>query len=290
MEAKLIVAGATGYLGTRLRARLPPQRLAGVVTRRPLADAATQQWLIAEGAIEPVAPVAGTRDLVLVNLIGSGRGHRSRDIYDGNVGAALMLVDFARKIGIRRIVHMSGFGVGPSTSSAYFQAKREAEEVIRGSGLEYAILRCSYILGGRDEFRSWILSETKTGAIGVPGSGDYRIQPLYVDDLVRCLIAFAEADGRLAETADFLGEPIGFADFLEKLLARLGLVAPIRHESVEALVKAAVKEADPTFSLDELGILLCDIVGEWTREVRGVRPRSAAEVIEAIAAEFGEHG
>jgi hypothetical protein len=44
--------------------------------------------------------------------------------------------------------------------------------------------------------------------------------------------------------------------------------------------------AIPTFSLEELGILLCDIVGPWTVDVAGFRPRSAEEAIAAIVAEL----
>jgi NADH dehydrogenase len=282
---RIIIAGATGYIGTRLLTRLPHERIAGVITRRSPKGLPGVKWLIGPTGIEP-ANLEAAHDCVLFHFIGGGRGRRSRDIHDLNVGATELLVDFARRCGVRRIIYMSGFGVGGESSSPYFQAKREAEEIIRSSGLDHAIMRCSYVLGGNDEFKPWLLSEIAGGVVHLPGSGDYRIQPVYIDDLMRCFVALSEKEGRLDAVYDFIGEPIGFRDFIEKLLARIGATAKIEAASIEAFVRENVVTAEPTFSLDELAILLCDVVGPWTTDVAGTRPRSVDEAIAAMIAEL----
>lgn len=282
---RIIVAGATGYIGTRLLRRLPSERIAGVIIRRLPPALPGVKWLIGPAGIEPTN-LEAAQDCVLFHFIGGGRGRHSRDIYDLNVRSTEMLVDFARRSGVRRIIYMSGFGVGGESSSAYFQAKGEAEEIIKSSGIDHAVMRCSYVLGGEDEFKPWLLSEIAGGVIHVPGSGDYRIQPVYIDDLMRCFVALADKDDRLDGVYDFIGEPIGFKDFIGKLLLRLGATARIEASSIEAFVRETVVRPDPTFSLDELAILLCDVVGPWTTDVVGVRPRSAEDAIAAIVAEL----
>jgi uncharacterized protein YbjT (DUF2867 family) len=282
---RIIIAGATGYLGTRLLRHLPSDRIAGVIVRRLPPGLTGVKWLIGPAGIEPT-DLAAARDCVLFHFIGGGRGRHSRDIYDLNVRSTEMLVDFARRSGVRRIVYMSGFGVGGESSAAYFQAKGEAEEIIRTSGIDHAIMRCSYVLGGEDEFKPWLLSEIAGGVVHLPGGGDYRIQPVYIDDLMRCFVALAEKDGRLDGIYDFIGEPIGFKDFIGRLLLRLGATARIEASSIEAFVRETVVRPDPTFSLDELAILLCDVVGPWTTDAAGIRPRSADEAITAIVAEL----
>src|SRR4030088_408782 len=107
-----------------------------------------------------------------------------------------MLVHFNQRRDVCRIIYMSGFGVGGEASSAYLQAQAEGEAIIRGSGIDHAIMRCSYVLGGEDEFKPWLLSEIAGGVIHLPGSGDYRIQPVHIDDLMRCFAALADKDGR----------------------------------------------------------------------------------------------
>jgi len=284
---RIIIAGATGYLGTRLRRRVESERIAGVVVRRLLPELPGVKLAIGPAGIEPIERETA-RDCVLFHFIGGGRGRRARDIYDLNVRSTEMLIDFGRRCGIRRIIYMSGFGVGGESSSPYFQAKREAEELIKSSGLDYAIMRPSYVLGGNDEFKPWLLSEIAGGTVHLPGSGDYRIQPVYVDDLMRCFIALSEAEGRLEATHDFIGEPIGFKAFIAKLLTRLGASPRIESAPIEPFIRETVVTAEPTFSPDELAILLCDIVGPWTTDVAGARPRSVVEAIEAIVAELPE--
>src|SRR5579872_5982532 len=262
---RIIIAGATGYLGSRLRRQVAGDRIAGVVVRRLLPELPGIKWTLGPAGIEPIDRQAAA-DCVLFHFIGGGRGRRARDIYDINVRSTEMLCDFAKAVGIRRIVYMSGFGVGGDTSSAYFQAKAEAEAVIKASGVDHAIMRCSYVLGGEDEFKPWLLAEIAGGVVHLPGGGEYRIQPVHIDDLMGCLMALAETDGRLDATYDFIGEPIAFKDFIGKLLRQLG--APVRIETapIEPFVREAVLRPDPTFSLEELGILLCDIVGPWTTD------------------------
>jgi len=282
---RIIIAGATGYIGTRLLRHLPSERVAGVIVRRLPPALPGVKWLIGPAGIEQTN-LAAAQDCVLFHFIGGGRGRHSRDIYDLNVRSTEMLVDFARRSGVRRVVYMSGFGVGGESSSAYFQAKGEAEEIIKSSGIDHAVMRCSYVLGGEDELKPWLLSEIAGGVVHLPGGGDYRIQPVYIDDLMRCFVALADKAGRLDGVYDFIGEPIGFKDFVSRLIRRLGATALIEASSIEAFVRETVVRADPTFSLDELAILLCDVVGSWTTDVAGVRPRSADEAIAAIVAEL----
>jgi NADH dehydrogenase len=284
---RIIVAGATGYIGTRLLRRLPPERVAGVIVRRPHPALPGVKWLMGPAGIE-ATDLAAARDCVLFHFIGGGRGRRARDIYDLNVRSTDMLVEFAKRSGVRRIVYMSGFGVGGESSAAYFQAKLEAEGIIQSSGIDHAIMRCSYVLGGEDEFKPWLLSEIAGGVVHLPGSGEYRIQPVYIDDLMRCFVALSEKADRLDAVYDFIGEPITFKDFIGRLLARLGVPTPIESSSIEPFVRETVVRPDPTFSLDELAILLCDVVGPWTTDVAGTRPRSADEAVAAIIAELPE--
>jgi NADH dehydrogenase len=282
---RIIIAGATGYLGSRLRRHVARDRIAGVVVRRLLPELPGVKWTLGPAGIEPIDRHLA-KDCVLFHFIGGGRGRRARDIYDINVRSTEMLCDFAKIAGIRRIIYMSGFGVGGETSSVYFQAKAEAEAVIKASGVDHAIMRCSYVLGGEDEFKPWLLSEVAGGLVHLPGGGEYRIQPVYIDDLMRCFMALAEKDGRLEATYDFIGEPVAFKDFVSKLVQRLGAPVPIEAAPIEPFVREAVLRPDPTFSLEELGILLCDIVGQWTTDVAGFRPRSVEDAIDAIAAEL----
>ena len=51
---RIVIAGATGYLGTRLRRHLPGDRIAGVVVRRLLPELPGVKWAMGPAAIEPI--------------------------------------------------------------------------------------------------------------------------------------------------------------------------------------------------------------------------------------------
>jgi NADH dehydrogenase len=62
---------------------------------------------------------------------------------------------------IKKIVYNSGLGVNKSTTFGYFISKLKAEQQIIKSGLDYAILRASYIIGKNDPLTKNLLKQAK---------------------------------------------------------------------------------------------------------------------------------
>lgn len=60
-------------------------------------------------------------------------------------------------------VYLSSYGVGPSSPSAYIQARHKLEEELRASTLDFLIIRPAVITGDRDESR---LGEEIAGVVG----------------------------------------------------------------------------------------------------------------------------
>jgi uncharacterized protein YbjT (DUF2867 family) len=66
----------------------------------------------------------------------------------------------------------------------YFRGKAEIEQSLQGLGVPYAILRPAILFGKEDILvnnMAWTLR--RFPVLGVFGKGDYRVQPIYVDDL-----------------------------------------------------------------------------------------------------------
>ena len=110
----------------------------------------------------------------------------------GNIGA---LVTAAREAGVRRIVHISVSNAAHDASTAYFRAKADAEDVVRSSGVSYAIVRPTLLFGEGDILinnMAWTLR--RFPLFGVPGDGSYRVQPVYVGDVARLVLELARAE------------------------------------------------------------------------------------------------
>lgn len=126
----------------------------------------------------------------------------------------------AKEAGVKRIVHISITNPSEESHLEYFSGKAELERVLIDSGLSYAILRPAVIFGKEDILINniaWILR--RFPIFGVFGDGNYRLQPIYVDDLAK--LAVAQGRG----TEDCIIDAIGPETFTYKELVReIGLI------------------------------------------------------------------
>jgi uncharacterized protein YbjT (DUF2867 family) len=282
-----VVAGANGYLGSHvvhaLREKFEVIALARQPSSAQHATVRNIRWLPFTSFHE-IRRWAPSETLVLYHCIGKSREASPGEIFKGNIETTKYLVKSAGEQGVDRLVYISGYGMGTSSTSAYYTTKREAEEIINSAPLRSVIIRPSYILGGHDELVPRLLQEGKeTGAISYPGSGSYRIQPVFVADFEHVMSAILQNDSFEDGVYDLLGDVISYKEFLERLIERCRLPYPLKSRPVEDYVREAVFSKDAHFSLDQIGVLLADRVGSRTHELGGVRPRGVNEIFDCIA-------
>jgi NADH dehydrogenase len=107
----------------------------------------------------------------------------------------LKLFDAAREAGVKRVVHVSITNPSEDSPLEYFSGKARLERALRESGLSYAILRPTVLFGKEDVLVNniaWILR--RLFIFGVFGKGEYRLQPIYVDDLAKLAVEQGESE------------------------------------------------------------------------------------------------
>jgi uncharacterized protein YbjT (DUF2867 family) len=100
------------------------------------------------------------------------------------VSNTLTMFDAAKNAGVRRIVHISITNPSEDSPLEYFRHKAKLESALKRTGIPYAILRPAIIFGDNDILINniaWALR--RFPVIGVFGDGQYRLQPIYVEDL-----------------------------------------------------------------------------------------------------------
>src|SRR5208283_3415503 len=115
---------------------------------------------------------------------------RGNITYERAVENTRILVNAAREAGVRRIVHLSITNPSEGSKLGYFRGKAEIETLIAASGIACAILRPTVIFGVEDVLINniaWLLRHSPVFAI--PGSGEYRLQPVYVVDVAEMAVA-----------------------------------------------------------------------------------------------------
>lgn len=140
-------------------------------------------------------------------LIGTTRSKAKSDQVAGNIYQAVDLgltqtaIDAAKAGGTKlRVVYLSSVGADATARSAYLQARGQAEDVVRASGLPWVIARPSLIVGERDEVRlgEKVGAGIGDGVLAVAGLlGGKRLRAKYkstsADVLASALIRIAEA-------------------------------------------------------------------------------------------------
>ena len=94
------------------------------------------------------------------------------------------LFDGAKKAGVERIVHVSISNPSEESPLEYFRGKARLERSLADTGISHAILRPTVLFGKEDILINniaWALR--RLPVFGVFGTGKYRLQPIYVDDL-----------------------------------------------------------------------------------------------------------
>ena len=117
---------------------------------------------------------------------------------------ALIMFDAAKKAGVERIVHISITNPTEDSRLEYFKGKAIMERALKGLGVSYSILRPTVLFGKEDILINniaWVLR--RLPVFGVFGDGQYRIQPIYVDDLAE--LAVAQGESRVDAIIDAIG-------------------------------------------------------------------------------------
>src|SRR3989454_2434877 len=189
---------------------------------------------------------------------------RGRVTFEQAVANSERLIEAAVAAGVRRIVHISVTNAEASSSLPYFKGKGLVEEAIKRSGLSYAIIRPTLIFGQEDILLNniaWFLR--RLPAFGIPGNGDYRVQPVFVEDVADLAVFAASQKDNLV--MDAVGPEIYTFDALVRALAEaVGSRARVVHLA-PAVAMMAVKVAsrlvrDVVLTRDELRGLMAGLL------------------------------
>lgn len=95
------------------------------------------------------------------------------------------LINAAKTAGVKRVVHISIANPSADSHLLYYWGKAANEKTVKESGMSYAILRPTVLVGNNEDILinniAYLLRHFPFFLI--PGDGSYGIQPVYVEDL-----------------------------------------------------------------------------------------------------------
>lgn len=254
---RVFVTGANGFVGSYTVAalRAAGHQIVGLVRSPKDSDEAVRYVTgnITKDSAERLASLMAGCDAVihLVGIIAEtpGEGETFERVHAYGTKNVLEAAKHAsRSHPIQRFIYMSAIGVSPAAKSEYGRTKAMAEESVRASGFPYTIFRPSILFGPGGEFLRLVeqlvtkppLSPFPVPFVPIPGDGQTRFQPLYIGDLMHCLVNTL-ADSATANQSYEIGgsEEVTFDELVYRVAERKKIKKPQLHVPMPAMFAGA---------------------------------------------------
>ena len=228
---KVLVTGATGFVGPAVaNAIVDAGHEVRVLERTPGAwqESGIRCQEAVQGDVTDLtslrAATAGIEVVVHLVAIRQGRPEQFQRVM---IGGTRNLIAAAKERGVARFVLMSALGTTDSTKDLvpYYNAKWTEEQDVKRSGMEHVIFRPSFVFGRGGGILPTFRKLARLAPVtGIIGSGEQRIQPIWIDDVGAYFaraIDLPEAASRTFE----LGGPdvVTWNEFWQRLRASLGI-------------------------------------------------------------------
>ncbi len=257
-----IVTGAFGYTGRHIAQRLLAKghrvkTLTGHPDRpNPLGEQIEVAPFNFDRPRELVESMRGAGVLYNTYWIRFEKGEKT---FDQAVRESKVLFLAAREAGVSRIVHISIANPSCRRDLKYYAGKAELEDFLKQFPLTYAFVRPTVLFGDEGILINniaWLLRHLPIFA--VPGSGEYGIQPVHVDDVARIATEAGAIDGNVI--VDAVGpETYTFNELVRLLRQVVHSHAKILHVPPRLMY----------WMSKPLGIALNDVMLTW-EEIQGL--------------------
>jgi nucleoside-diphosphate-sugar epimerase len=184
---RLAITGGTGFVGSHLiDTALAAGHQVNALTRREQPERVGLEWV--QGALDDRAALEGlVSDAdAIVHVAGVISARDAAEFERGNVAGTLAMLAAATAAGVRRFVHVSSLAAREPQLSLYGASKAKAEELVEGSGLDWAIVRPPAVYGAGDKETLELFKMAKRGQIYLPPAG--KLSLIHVDDLAELLL------------------------------------------------------------------------------------------------------
>jgi len=282
-STRIVVVGASGFVGKNLRSFLNESKLNILaISRKNFRKHPFEVKIISTNLSDPKLQSKLKNYDALINLIGIGRQTPKSTFEEINLNLTKNVIKICKNVGIKKIIFISGLGVSRSNKSDYFISKYKAEQEIINSGLDYTIFRASYIIGKTDYLTKALSRQMKNGVISIPGSGKYRLQPIFVLDVAKIILEAVLEKKFSKKIIDLVGpQKISFEDFVKLFTKNTG--TKIEKISIEDAYDEAKRNAKAVYGLESLNILVGDYTsnGKQLQKLSTVKLRTIQEFLQA---------
>jgi nucleoside-diphosphate-sugar epimerase len=224
MADSLFITGATGFIGSKLINGVIPTRYEHVycLSRRNhqkiFVDNQNDRIKFIQGGLfdsDAYFSFLAKSNTVIHLAAATGKANRDEYIRTNTVGTKF-LINQCEQAGVKNFLFISTIAVNYLDKSNYYyaQSKEQAENAVKNSRLAYLIVRPTIVIGEKSPLSKTLFKIANAPIIPVFGDGKILIQPIFIDDLVECLLFILRKNNFANEILELGGpEKINFENF-----------------------------------------------------------------------------
>ncbi|TLX85430.1 MAG: NAD-dependent epimerase/dehydratase family protein, partial [Thaumarchaeota archaeon] len=149
---QVVITGANGFIGRNVGKLVSKNGfdVLGIVRKGKKRTITFGRAIVSKNLSEDSLVSSIKDSMALLHFIGKGRQTVYSEYENVNVDTTRDTIRLCKRASIKKIIYISGLGVDQKSTLGYFISKYKAEQEIIKSGLDYTILRASYIIGKGD--------------------------------------------------------------------------------------------------------------------------------------------
>ncbi|MEQ8925766.1 MAG: SDR family oxidoreductase [Fulvivirga sp.] len=195
---KIIIAGATGYLGSHLVQELQGQNISFQAIARNekklLQLGLGSKQIIKAEVTDPTTLNGQFQGAdVLISTVGITRQKDGLTYMDVDYQANMNLLNEAMKAGIKKFIYVSVINGENMRHLKIMEAKEKFVDKLKQSGMDYLVVRPNGFFSDMKDF----LDMARKGKVYLFGNGEYKLNPIHGTDLAKAIIESLDVKNEL---------------------------------------------------------------------------------------------
>ncbi len=228
----ILVTGGTGFIGRALirhlaEAGYPVRLLIRPSKKSPNLPKGVPVEVAVSNLTDPRGIRSAMQDVDIVYHLAGVEWHGARaSLMDIDIQGTQVVSQIAAEVGVKRFFYLSHLGADRASAFPVLKAKAISEEHIRRSGVNHTIIRTALVYGLNDHLTSGLarLLNALPSIFFVPEDGETLLQPIWVEDLVTCLLWSLDNNLTINQTYSIGGpEYVSFKHIVQSVLEQINL-------------------------------------------------------------------
>lgn len=291
----VVVFGGTGFLGRRLVHRLAAAGVVvhvavrhpeGALSALPAADLAQITFFRADVCDKTSIAAAMARADAVVDAVSAYVEKGGVSFEAVHVQGAETVAREAVRLGVARLVLISGLGADPQSRSPYIRSRGRGELAVQQAFPNATIVRPSAIFGPGDALFGTLANLGLLPVLPLIGGGRTRLQPVYVEDVAEAVARILADPGTVGRTYELAGPRVytlrDLVRFTLRVVGKRRLLMPLPFTVAEIQARLLEFLPSPPLTTGQVDLLKADSVASGAlpglRELN-IPPKAVEEVV-----------